>query len=418
MSFINKIAGSFGKKIVNATGTVSLSDINAMFFNNQIGADGPDISEITYFTCMKKLSESLAKMPIALKDKDKNQITNHDTYTFLNVQANNVLTPAQLFTDMEYCRNHYGNGYAYINRNIDGTLEGLYLLDPRQMQVWVNNSSVFTARQYYYFYTDSLSGQSYWFYPDDIIHVKSWKAGGNGYAGKSVREILATYMQGNKASQTFLNNLYQKGLTANAVVKYTGDINEKARQKIITQMTDLAGQRTDRVMPLPIGWDLVPIDLKLTDSQFFELKKFSSLQIAAAFGIMPNHLNNYEKSSYANSSMQNLTFYVDTLLYNITLYEQEFNRKLLTTKELKKGLGFEFNVNVILRGDPQAQADVVTKMISNGLWKVNEGRYETGKPPDPDGDVIMVNGAFVKLQDLGKAYNSKVPPTEGGEGGE
>ena len=191
MSFINKIAGRFGKKIVNTTGTVSLSDINAMFFNNQIGADGPDISEITYFTCMKKLSESLAKMPIALKDKDKNQITNHDTYTFLNVQANNVLTPAQLFTDMEYCRNHYGNGYAYINRNIDGTLEGLYLLDPRQMQVWVNNSSVFTARQYYYFYTDSLSGQSYWFYPDDVIHVKSWKAGGNGYAGKSVREILA-----------------------------------------------------------------------------------------------------------------------------------------------------------------------------------------------------------------------------------
>ena len=69
-------------------------------------------------------------------------------------------------------------------------------------------------------------------------------------------------------------------------------------------------------------------ELRLEFVEIYELKKYNSLQIAAAFGIKPNNLNDYSKSSYANSSAQNLSFYIDTLLYNITLYEQELNRKL------------------------------------------------------------------------------------------
>ena len=52
-------------------------------------------------------------------------------------------------------------------------------------------------------------------------------------------------------------------------------------------------------------------------------KKYGALSIAAAFGVKPDHLNDYSKSSYANSSMQSLSFYINTLLYNVSLYEQE-----------------------------------------------------------------------------------------------
>lgn len=413
MSFINKVSGLFKNKVKNSENT-SLWDLNNWFFSNKIGQDGPDISEITYYICMKKLSESLGKMPIAVKDIDKNRVS-HDALRFLTIQPNPTMTPVQFITTLEYCRNHYGNGYAYINRNKNGTIEGLYPIDPRAVQIWINNGDQFTSRKYYYFYTDMLSGQSYWLYPDDVIHVKSWQTERSGLAGKSAREILAAYMQGNKASQRFLNDLYQKGLTANAVVKYVGDVNQKAKAKIQKELSELAGQHTDRLLPLPAGWDLVPLDLKLTDSQFYELKKFSSLQIAAAFGIMPNHLNNYDKSSYANSSMQNLTFYVDTLLYNITLYEQELNRKLLTTVEQNQGLSFEFNVSVILRGDPAQQANTLNKYVAGSVYTVNEARRYAGMPPVPDGDVIMANGSYVKLDELGKAYKQTNPVPEGGD---
>ncbi|MBR4904572.1 MAG: phage portal protein, partial [Selenomonadaceae bacterium] len=70
-----------------------------------------DLGEITYFTCLKTLSESLGKMPVYLMDENKNRIKNHATSYLLQVAPNEIHTPAQLFTYFEYCRNHYGNAY-------------------------------------------------------------------------------------------------------------------------------------------------------------------------------------------------------------------------------------------------------------------------------------------------------------------
>lgn len=413
MRFLNKIFGGIKNE---SSGSISMSDINAWFFSESGGEYTPDISEITYFVCMKKLSESLGKMPVHLKDIDKNRVLDHETYPVLNVQPNPVMTPAQFFTYMEFCRNHNGNGYAFIRRDVYGGLQGLYPLDPQMVQIWVNNTEEFTDRTYYYRYTDSQTGKGYWFSPDDVLHVKSWMTDRSGLAGKSVREILHSYMKGNKASQKFLTNLYEKGLTANAVVKYVGELDKGKQKELVKQMTEFAGKNTDRILPLPLGFDLQTLDLKLTDAQFYELKKFSGLQIASAFGIMPNHLNNYEKSSYANSSMQNLTFYVDTLLYNVTLYEQEMKRKLLTSKQQQAGLGFEFNVSVILRGDPVQQAEMINKYVTGSVYTVNEGRRNAGLPPEKDGDVILVNGSYVTLGSVGDAYTTQ-PPMKGGEKG-
>lgn len=391
--------------------TLTLSEINAFFNRQTETANGPDIGEITYFTCLKKLAESLAKMPIHLMDQNKNRITNHESYQSLNIQPNAVMTPAQMITTLEFCRNHYGNGYAYINRNLDGSLEGLYPLDPRCVTIWINETNSFTQRTYYYTYLDTLTGTTFWIAPEDMIHVRSWITERWGLAGKSVREILAANMAGNKASQQFLNDLYQRGLTANLVVKYVGDLNSARQKEITKDLVNLAGLKTDRIIPVPFGWDVSALDLKLTDAQFFEIKKFSSLQIAAAFGVMPNHLNLYENSSYNNSSMQNLTFYVDTLLYNITEYEQELNRKLLTIKQQKKGMGFYFNVNTILRGDPLQQSTILRNYVAGTIMKPNEARRLNNMPPDKSGDDLLVNGTYTKLSDIGAAYKA-----EGGEG--
>ena len=133
-------------------------------------------------------------------------------------------------------------------------------------------------------------------------------------------------------------------------------------------------------------------------------EKYNALQIAAAFGVNPDHLNDYSKSSYNNSAMQNLQFYVNTLLYNVTLYEQEMNRKLLTTAEQKQGLGFKFNVWVILRGDPSQQANIMQQLVTTAIYSPNEARDKLDMPPCDNGDIHTVNGSYVPLEDIGKAY--------------
>lgn len=402
MNFFKRMAGRLWNN--NESGRMSLADVNDFFGREMQQHYGPDISEITYFTCLKTLSEAMGKLPIYLVDANKNRVLEHETTPFLSVSPNQLMTPAQMLTSMEYCRNHFGNAYLYPDRDRAGNLTGLYPLDPRCVTIWVDNTGILDGRPYMYQYTDPKSAKTYWFLPDDLIHVRSWITGDGGYAGKSVREILASYMQGNKSSQEFMNDLYQHGLTANVIVKYVGDLSKANREKLVAQMTQLAGTKTDRILPLPYNWDVVPLNLSLTDSQFFELKKFSTLQVAAAFGIKPNHLNNYEKSSYANSSAQNLSFYVDTLLFNLTLYEQEFTRKLLTRAEQAKGLHYEFNVSVILRGDPEQQSKTLQTYVTSGIYTINEARRKAGLPPVPDGDVILINGSYVPLKDAGQAY--------------
>ena len=400
MKWLNSIKGFFRNV---AGGTFSLSEANDFFFRGGSAAEGADISEITYFTCLKTLGESLGKMPVYLMDSDKNRVMQHETSRVLSVEPNSIMTPLQFFTTLERYRNHYGNGYAMIERD-HSKLRALHILDPRLVQVWLNNTGSYTERRYFYRYSDPRTGKEHWIAPEDMLHVRAWLTDDTGLVGKSVRQILAENMAGNKASQKFLTELYRKGLTANAVVKYASDLNEQKQNEMLRRIEAQARKDSRRLITLPPGADIETLDLKLTDSQFYELKRYSALQVAAAFGVNPDHLNDYTKSSYNNSAMQNLQFYINTLLYNVSLYEQEMNRKLLTEKEQGAGLGFKFNVWVILRGDPSQQADILQKMVQSAIYSPNEARAKLDSPPCAGGDVHMVNGSYVKLEDIGKAY--------------
>ncbi|WP_454962775.1 phage portal protein [Filifactor alocis] len=407
MNWLQRQAYNYLKKtVVNQTSEennlFTLEELNRYFGQ---GSLGEDISEITYFTCLKVLSESVGKMSIHLKDRNNNVIEGNDGVKALKVRPNHAMTPTVFKSLLEYHRNHYGNAYAYLAYNKQGVLEGIYPLEPRNMKILIDNAHIFSRNsQIYYEYMSPKNNKTYRFRNEEILHLKGGISS-DGIVGMSVRETLARTLKGSKESQRYLNNLYEKGLTAKAIIKYTGDFDKGRKKELTKELLEFAGgSESDGIIPIPMGMDLVPLDLKLTDSQFYELKKYTALQIAGAFGIKPNHLNNYEKSSYANSEMQNLTFYIDTLLYILTQYEEEFNYKMLTEKDREKGLRYEFNVASILRGDLKTQAESLTKYTAGSVYKINEARKKAGLPPTKGGDVILVNGSYVDLENVGEAY--------------
>ena len=379
--------------------------INSMNFGEFFGINvSSDLSEVTYFTCLKVLSESVGKLSLHLKDNDNNRILNHEALQKLKFSPNPFMTPTPMMTLLETWRNHHGNAYAYLSYDNRGHLVGIYPLHPQRVRIWIDNAKIFSGKEDLY-YEYNKDGKIYLFQKDEILHLKGGLSK-DGIVGMSVRETLATTLNGTKASQKYLNNLYDRGLTAKALLRYTGDLNKDLQKKMLEAIEEFINTENNPtgILPLPPGMDIVPLDLKLTDSQFFELKKYSALQIAAAFGVKPNHLNDYDKSSYSNSEMQNLTFYIDTLLYILTLYEEEFNLKLLTESERLKGLHFEFNVASILKGDLKTQAECITKYLQSGVYTINEARKKAGLPAIDGGDVIVMNGSYVPLEKLGIAY--------------
>ena len=388
----------FKRKIRDQTESTPVSNGGGLTFLRQLltSGGGSDLSEVTYLTCLKTLSEAMGKLPVEVEDGDHKRL-NNDVARLLSVAPNPRQTAAEFFGTLEFCRNHYGNGYAYCSWDgRTGALKGLYPLDPQCVTIWVNNTGTLEDLPYYYTYTDNKTGKPYMILPDDMIHLRSWLTDGATHlAGKAIHDILNSYFSGNKSSQEFL-------------IKYVGDLSTDKKKKILDELSTLAGMNTsERAIPIPVGWDITPLDLKLTDAQFLEIRKYSALQVAAAFGIKPNFLNDYDKSSYSNAAAQNLSFYTDTLLYIITLYEQEFSRKLLTTEQLNDGIRVHFNFSVILRTDPSTQAQALATYVTNGIYQVNEARAKAGLPPVKDGNIIVINGSYKGLDHINAPYEGK-----------
>lgn len=387
-----------------------------------IDLDKPEsIAETTYYTCLKVLSETMGKMPLKYyrhnPDGGRVREPPNDIGSLLITRPNPAMTPSTFWTTMEANCQHYGNAYAWIQTEYvkNGRYGGVY----RAKSIWPMQSDMTSvimddigvfgnAGQLYYKYTDPRTSRTYVFNQDSVIHIKTWLTW-DGIMGKSVQDILKDTIFGAGYSQKHLKNLYKSGLTASSVLQYTGDLNEQLRTRLSKEYNSLltGAENAGKVVPLPIGMTLTPINYKLSDAQYIELKKYTALQIAAAFGVKPNQINDYEKSSYANSESQQLAFLVDTMLYRITHYEQEINYKCQTKKQADDGCFYKFNEKVILRADAETQMKTLTSGVEHGIYMPNEARDMLDLPPDPDGNVLIVNGNFVKIKDVGAAYGKE-----------
>lgn len=144
--------------------------------------------------------------------------------------------------------------------------------------------------------------------------------------------------------------------------------------------------------------------MKLADAQFFENNRTSALQLAAAFGIKPNVINDYTKSSYSNSETQQVDFYVNTLQPLFKAYEQELTYKLLTPRELGEGYRLEINEKMLFKMDNKTQAEVYSKYLTNFAMTPNEVREDLNLPYIEGGDTLLGNGSTINLENIGAQY--------------
>ena len=392
------------------------------------------MSEITYFTCLKMLSETLAKMPVKFYQKTAKGTVEAelDKMAYLLCKRpNEIMTPTVLWNAVELNRNHYGNAYVwkqmrFTRRTYGGDYEpvALWLMPSENVQIIIDDAGIFEGKgRIWYWYTDRYSGKSYVFDSSEVMHFKTSHCI-DGICGLPVQQILKEQVEGNLSAQNYQSSLYETGMTAKAVLEYTGDIDQKSREKLRAAFEEFGNgaKNTGRIMPVPLGFKLTPLDVKLTDAQFFELRKYNALQIGAAFGVKPNQLNDYEKSSYANSEMQQLSFLVDTELVILKGYEEEINYKCLTPEQEEKGFFYKFNERAILRTDSKTQTEILAAEVNNAIRSPNEARRKEDLPDKPGGDDLYINGAYMPLQLLIKKAENEVATTAGagnnGSGGE
>lgn len=396
--------------------TVELNNLYK-FLGINPDADEAVLSEATYFACLKILSEAIGKMPLKLlRYNEKNGVVTmrkHYLYKILHDRPNPYMTATSFWSTVEFNRNHWGNAYVWIQGA--GKNLKLWILPSESVEVWYDDAKALGEQtDIYYLY--SVGEKIYKFGSEEILHFKSSNSM-DGIVGISVQDQLKTTIGGSIKSQTMVNKMYESGFTAKAVLNYTGSLSDDNVKAFIAGIESYAkgemkGDGVADIIPIPLGSTLTPLNVKLADNQFIEVKQYTSGQIAAAFGIKPYQYNDLTKSSYASAEAQQLSFYVDTLLYIIKQYEEELSYKLLTPQEVEQGHHFKFNVAVILRADLATQIDTLSKGVSNFIYTPNEARAMLDLEAKEGGDKLLGNGASIPVEYAGTQYMKNTEPPE------
>ena len=420
MKFIKRL-GLALKMIANKSDrqTIELNNLYK-FLGIDPDEDERAISEATYFACMKVLSESIGKLPLKLlRYNDKNGVETarkHPLYYVLHDRPNPYMTATTFWSTVEYNRNHYGNAYVWIQGA--GKDMKLWILPSTQVTVYYDDAKIL-ADQPDIYYVYSGGGRMYRFGSEEILHFKTSNTL-DGILGISVQDQLKATIGGGVKSQKMLNKMYSSGFTAKAVLNYTGSLSDANVQELV-KMTEayakgeLSNDGVENIIPIPLGFSLNPLNVKLADNQFVEVRQYTALQIASAFGIKPYQIGDYTKSSYASAEAQQLSFLVDTLLYIIKQYEEEISYKLLTRSEVNNGYHFKFNVAVILRADLKTQIDSLSTAVNSFLYTPNEARALLDLEAKEGGDRLLGNGASIPVELTGSQYTNSEPDNGGAE---
>lgn len=400
--WLNKIKP---KKIQNSV-TLDSEEFLKMLGIDIGSVDKNKLSEITYFTCLRLLSESVGKLPLKLY-KDTNEglekATEHNLYALLKMRPNPYMTSSTFWSTVEVNKNHHGNAYVYINTD-KAQVKDLWILPSEQVQIWIDNAGIFQKENaIWYIWGDNKSGKQYRFRSDQIMHFKT-SLSLDGISGLAVKDILKVSIENIQSGALYLSNYFSNGLMGKAVVQYTGDLDQEKGRKMAARIEEFSNglKNAGRIVPLPLGFQLTPLNVNMADAQFLEINKYTALQVAGAFGIKPAQVNNYDKGNYANVETQQRSFYVDTLLYILKHYEEEMSYKLLLSDEFKNGYCFKFNVNGILRADFAIQMEGLSKGVNNAIYTPNEAREFVDLPRKKGGDELMCNGNYIPLASIGK----------------
>jgi len=397
----------FLEKREEDTNETPLTDEEKLFlrvFGVDTEQSGAAMKEATYFTCIKQLSEAVAKTPLYLVQETEEGIrraTEDPLNELLSLRPNPYMTAIDAWKAIEATRQHEGVGAFVKQYGKCGEIVALYPCSIEGMtvdDVGLLKSKLRNKVLVQYRVTGSRESD-YGLY-EDLLIFKGFTM--DGIHTQPIREIVKSTIDSQIKAQNYLNTLFDSGLTNKIVVQLTSDIKDSKELGKIQDKFSKLFSKSKRIFTVPAGFTVQPVNLSLADAQYEQIRRMTISQIAALFGIKMHQLNDLKDTNNNSLEQQQLSFLIDTLLILYESIEQEVTWSALTKEKREKGFKARFNTNVILRTSAETQQKILCGYVSNGIYTSNEARLELQRQKLPDGDDLIVNAGVLKLKDIGK----------------
>ena len=321
----------------------------------------------------------------------------HPLYNLLKNRPNPYMGATDYFKSAEATRQHNGESASLIVRDFSGRPTGIYPIVI--VEILIDDEGLCKSKKIInpimVTYTCGISGIQYYARYEDILHFKGFTL--DGMTSMSVRKRLRTALETAASAKNYQKDLFANGLTNKAVVQLTSDIKEEKELKKIQDKFGRLYSNKGRIMTVPAGYSVTPLNLNLADAEFAALKKLSTTDIFTAFGVplyMGGILDGYNNNAMEQAS---LSFLNDTLQIEFTTIEQEGNYKLLTEDDRKNNYYLEFDTTALHKVDSKTMSEILVNQVQNAILRPNEARRKLGYEDDVNGDILLMHSGMMPL---------------------
>lgn len=327
-----------------------------------------------YFCAINAIANSIALLPMSVfleEGKSKSLKKDHPVHYLVYREPNNYMTAFTFKFIMAKAIFEYGNAYALILRDGLGNVAKLIYLNPAEVDVIENN------RNLYY----KFKGEIYTAY--EILHVPGFSF--DGVTGKSIIHYAADNLGVSLAAQNFASSsLNDRGLGL-GVIESEKDVVKKKKEEIADAVAGRfsAGNKF-RVAMLDEGMKYKSIALTPAEAQFVETYMSGIGDIARWFNIPLHKLHVSGEGGYNFLVQMSLEYLQTAVMPLAEKFKQEFERKLFTSTERRKGIHLNLNYKKLLQADPKARAQYYKDLYYLGAINANEIRQLEDMNPRED----------------------------------
>lgn len=226
--------------------------------------------------------------------------------------------------------------------------------------------------------------------PADVIHLRTTA----GAVGVSPIEALRRTLALEDAAQRWSAGHFEKGAAPSGAFSTDKALTKDSIPRLREELDRIYGgvDNAGRFAVLDQGLHFQAIMQSAVDTALIEQRRLSREEVAAAYDIPPPMIGILDHSSFANVTELRRSQYVDTLGPWLTMIEEDLLAQLVRDEPAFAGEFVEFDLNEVLRGDPEQRSAAYQRYIQSGIYTPNEIRRLENLPPidHPDADRILL----------------------------
>lgn len=220
----------------------------------------------------------------------------------------------------------------------------------------------------------------------------------SGPIGISPLQQLAVSLRLEDAAQRWQTASFKNAARPSAMVTLPPDANPSRESmeamKASLQASHGSVDNAFKVGMLAPGATWQPLGFNMQEAELMASRKFNRDEVCMVYDVKPSHIGDMTTpgAGYGSVVEVNRDLYRTTLRPWFTMIEETLQVQLVDSEAEWEGLHVEFDMNEMLKGDPEKVALQIQTEISSGTMSVNEGRKYQNRPRDdsPEADMLWI----------------------------